>query len=49
VQAHVPVVVAGRTDMHAYICGLNRMIRQNRELLKTLGWDRRAIWYEKYD
>jgi ferredoxin-NADP reductase len=49
VQEHVPALVAGRTDMHAYICGLDKMIKANRELLKSLGWDRKSILYEKYD
>ncbi len=49
VQQHVPEVVQGRTHMHAYICGLDKMIQANRELLKSLGWDRKAILYEKYD
>ncbi|HZP17342.1 MAG TPA: oxidoreductase, partial [Terriglobales bacterium] len=49
VQEHVPKVVHGRTDMHAYICGLEKMIRANRDLLKSLGWDRKNIRFEKYD
>ena len=49
VQEHVPGIVQGRTDMHAYICGLDKMIKANRELLKSLGWDRKSILYEKYD
>jgi ferredoxin-NADP reductase len=49
VQEHVPGIVGGRADMHAYICGLDKMVRANRELLKSLGWDRRQILYEKYD
>ena len=49
VQEHVPGVVNGRTDMHAYICGLDKMVSANRDLLKSLGWDRKAILYEKYD
>jgi ferredoxin-NADP reductase len=49
VQEHVPEVVANRTGMHAYICGLDKMIKANRELLKSLGWDRTSIRYEKYD
>jgi ferredoxin-NADP reductase len=49
VQEHVPGIVAARTDMHAYICGLDKMVRANRELLKQLGWDRKSILYEKYD
>jgi ferredoxin-NADP reductase len=49
VQEHLPEIVATRTSMHAYICGLNKMIKVNRELLKSLGWDRTSIRYEKYD
>jgi ferredoxin-NADP reductase len=49
VQEHVPGIIAGRTDMHAYICGLDKMIKANRELLKSVGWDRKSIRYEKYD
>ncbi|MFZ0197854.1 MAG: FAD-dependent oxidoreductase [Candidatus Sulfotelmatobacter sp.] len=49
VQQHVPEIVEGRSDMHAYICGLDKMVKANRELLKSLGWDRKAIRYEKYD
>src|SRR5713101_3458639 len=43
VQEHAPAIVEGRTDMHAYICGLDKMIKANRELLKGLGWDRKSI------
>jgi ferredoxin-NADP reductase len=49
VQEHVPGIVGRRTDMHAYICGLDKMVSANRELLKSLGWDRKSILYEKYD
>lgn len=49
VQEHVPGITQGRTDMHAYICGLDKMVKANRELLKSLGWDRKSILYEKYD
>ena len=49
VQEHVPEIVQGRTAMHAYICGLDKMIKANRELLKGPGWDRKSILYEKYD
>jgi ferredoxin-NADP reductase len=49
VQDHVQQIVGTRTDMHAYICGLDKMVRANRELLKRLGWDRSSIRYEKYD
>jgi ferredoxin-NADP reductase len=49
VQEHVPEIIQGRTDMHAYICGLDKMIKANRDLLKSLGWDRKSILFEKYD
>ena len=49
VQQHVGEIVGMRTDMHAYICGLAKMVKANRELLKGLGWDRTAIRYERYD
>jgi ferredoxin-NADP reductase len=49
VQDHVAEIAKGRTDMHAYICGLDKMVKANRELLKSLGWDRKSILYEKYD
>jgi ferredoxin-NADP reductase len=49
VQEHLPEIVGTRTDMHAYICGLDKMVKENRELLKSLGWDRTSIRYEKYD
>ena len=49
VQQHLPGVVGTRTDLHAYICGLDKMVKANRELLKNLGWERTSIRYEKYD
>ena len=49
VQEHVPRIVEKRLDMHAYICGLDKMVKGNRELLKSMGWDRKSIRYEKYD
>ena len=49
VQGHLAEIVGTRTDMHAYICGLDKMVKANRELLKSLGWDRTSIRYEKYD
>jgi len=49
VQEHVPEIAEGRSDMHAYICGLEKMVTANRDLLKSLGWDRKSILYEKYD
>ena len=49
VQEHIAGIVQGRTDMQAYICGLDKMIKANRELLKSLEWDRKSILYGKYD
>ena len=49
VQEHVRDVVQDRADMLAYICGLDKMVSANRDLLKSLGWDRKQIRYEKYD
>lgn len=49
VQQHLGEIVGMRTDMHAYICGLDKMVKANRELLKGLGWERTSIRYEKYD
>ncbi len=49
VQEHLPAIAQGRTDMHAYVCGLDKMVKANRDLLKSLGWDRKSILYEKYD
>jgi ferredoxin-NADP reductase len=49
VQEHLPEIVGDRKDMHAYICGLDKMVHANRELLRSLGWDRKQIMYEKYD
>jgi ferredoxin-NADP reductase len=49
VQEYVPGLVGTRTDMHAYICGLDKMVSANRALLKAMGWDRKSILYEKYD
>jgi ferredoxin-NADP reductase len=49
VQEHLAEVVETRTSMHAYICGLDKMVKANRDLLKSLGWDRTSIRYEKYD
>jgi ferredoxin-NADP reductase len=45
----VRLLAQGHADRHAYICGLDKMVHANRELLKSLGWDRKGIRYEKYD
>jgi ferredoxin-NADP reductase len=50
VQDHVREIVAGPSEMHAYICGLHQMVDANRKLLKEdMGWDRKQIVFERYD
>ncbi len=36
-------------SIHAYICGLNEMVAANRDCLKSLGWERKQIIFERYD
>jgi ferredoxin-NADP reductase len=36
-------------DIHAYLCGLSPMVNSVRELLKSFGWHRRQIIFERYD
>ena len=38
-----------RQDVHAYICGLNQMIKANRAMLMELGLPKKSILYERYD
>jgi ferredoxin-NADP reductase len=46
----VPQPVEGAPySVHAYICGLNEMVAANRDTLKSLGWDRKQIIFERYD
>ena len=54
VQERVRELLTGRPnngvdDITAYICGLNDMVSAIRELLKSFGWDRKQIVYERYD
>jgi ferredoxin-NADP reductase len=49
VQEHIARIAQGRTDMRAYISGLDKMIETNCNLLQELGWERKSILYEKYD
>jgi len=49
VQECVRELAAGRNDLDAYICGLKKMVVANRTLLQELGWDKRAILYERFD
>jgi len=50
VQEQVRRIVNGRTDMEAYICGLNDMVSSVRTLFKDeMGWDKKQINFERYD
>jgi CDP-4-dehydro-6-deoxyglucose reductase len=49
VQTHLEELLAGRTDLDIYICGLKEMVDGVRGILKERGFDRRQIIFEKYD
>jgi CDP-4-dehydro-6-deoxyglucose reductase len=36
-------------DSDIYICGLRDMVDETRALLRSLGFDRKRMVYEKYD
>ena len=44
-----PGIVQGQPNMHAYVCGLDKMIKANRESLEKSGLGPEVILYEKYD
>lgn len=49
VQTHLDEVLAGRTGVDVYICGLRAMVDEVRTLLAARGLDKSLIHYEKYD
>lgn len=54
VQEHVRAIVESlpaekRSELNAYICGLNNMIKANRQLLAEMGFDKKSVIYERYD
>lgn len=49
VQQHLDGALAGRTALDVYICGLKEMVDEVRQMLKSRGFDRKRILYEKYD
>jgi len=49
VQAHLAEAIGERRDLDFYLCGLKEMVDDVRALLKSLGFDRKQIFYEKYD
>ncbi|MCA9603179.1 MAG: oxidoreductase [Myxococcales bacterium] len=50
VQTHVPEVLRELGAAHIYVCGLSKMVKEVRSLLKDdLGLDRKVIHTERYD
>ena len=49
VQAHLGEAIGGRSDIDIYLCGLQPMVDDVRQILKGMGFDRKQIRYEKYD
>lgn len=49
VQAHLEEALEGRRDVDVYLCGLKLMVDDVRARLKAAGFDRKQIFYEKYD
>jgi CDP-4-dehydro-6-deoxyglucose reductase, E3 len=49
VQAHVVQAAGARRDLDVYICGLWEMVRDVRDMLLGVGFERRQIHYERYD
>ena len=49
VQAHLAEAVGERRDLDFYLCGLKEMVDDVRSVLKSQGFDRKQIFYEKYD
>lgn len=49
VQTHLAELIGDRRDIDVYICGMKAMVDDVRQWLKTSGFDRKRIIYEKYD
>jgi len=54
VQEHVRAIVESLpaercSELNAYICGLNNMVKANRQLLAEMGLDKKSVIYERYD
>jgi CDP-4-dehydro-6-deoxyglucose reductase, E3 len=49
VQAHLTEAIRERRDLDVYLCGLKEMVDDVRAVLKGLGFERKQIFYEKYD
>jgi CDP-4-dehydro-6-deoxyglucose reductase len=49
VQEHLDEALGSRRDLDVYLCGLKAMVDDVRLKLKGMGFDRRQVFYEKYD
>jgi CDP-4-dehydro-6-deoxyglucose reductase len=49
VQVHLAEAIGDRRDLDVYLFGLKEMVDDVRAVLKGLGFDRKQIFYEKYD
>jgi CDP-4-dehydro-6-deoxyglucose reductase len=49
VQTHLAEAIGERRELDFYLCGLKEMVNDVRTVLKGLGFDRKQIFYEKYD
>jgi CDP-4-dehydro-6-deoxyglucose reductase len=49
VQAHLEEALGERRDVDVYLCGLKLMVDDVRARLRAAGFDRKQIFYEKYD
>jgi len=49
VQLHLHEAVGSRRDLDIYICGLWEMVREVRDMLAGMGFERHRIIYERYD
>ncbi|HEY7338300.1 MAG TPA: FAD-dependent oxidoreductase [Bryobacteraceae bacterium] len=49
VQEHLNEALGSRRDLDVYLCGLKAMVDDVRRTLKAMGFDRKQIFYEKYD
>ena len=49
VQKQVTRYLAGKRGLHAYVCGLNKMVNDVCQQLLAMGYDQSALSFEKYD
>lgn len=49
VQEQIAEYLVDRKGLHAYICGLKKMVDDVRRQLESMGYDPSALSYEKYD